>query len=851
MIGNDNTDNKNVKKTDNKNKLESIMDISTEIKPTHKYKGDEDILFNSNLNSKNIQKDLLLFKNEILKDLKRHQIKIIEKTEDNERYTTEKIEEFSIKIQKFGEQIMNLSNMIITDKTIREQVEQLIQYRTKNQELVMTQGIKIDHLDKDIFNNVFRIDNILKESVIYPGVIGSISKFKTFHDFIDYVLKECATNITFREKTAVDIINLRNNDERIISNLTTKLEKARKALTLYIDTCIKKVDNKINSLNDSFIDKITNYRIESMTYSENMKKASESLLKQVNSVIQAKNDIFNKFDEKMNMINKENARMIKYFTSYKNEFNEMRRIFKEMMEAVNTKDFVGVNRKLKRIARRSTMINNDFRALENNLKNINNIVHPVSMTDMFMSEGKINKPKLSVKTNNMPFKELDRSNPYQLFLKEYRRIDTETRRISRFFEKDNILTEKKKKNEDLKTIIKEKEKRKEKQKEKEKKKHIKKPKLLNEIYLKYNNRNNIEVFRRKVTKFNSVCVPNKKFGLNLLQNVLFENVSLEKQNSKKNMKTPNNKQTKTETQLNSIQETIYDTSLSKSQNSIFSNSSKSSEKSIENRKNIIKTKYTTNIVIKEKKEFNSSNSLNDKESLEQDKIILDKKDFKEDKDSNSLRTSSTQKIYFDNKRESFKSEKKTSRFETRNIKEKQNKNKLKEKSKEEQPNSLNKIYITIEGNSPLEIDPNSNKNNQNQKKLVNNVKVFMNNNMGKTLTGFPKIMTNNGERVIYSSHPIYKKQNFSSYTNPNLLALNYSIHNLYDNNNKLNKTKKAKMGSSPDNIFQNKQLLSKMKNSNDNNTEREKKVSFNLFKSSNLIKNFNTTQKGTKEEGKF
>ena len=43
------------------------------------------------------------------------------------------------------------------------------------------------------------------------------------------------------------------------------------------------------------------------------------------------------------------------------------------------------------------------------------------------------------------------------------------KRNKSFFEKDNILTEKKKKNEDLKTIIKEKEKRKEKQKEKEKK----------------------------------------------------------------------------------------------------------------------------------------------------------------------------------------------------------------------------------------------------------------------------------------------------------------------------------------------------------------------------------------------
>ena len=59
-----------------------------------------------------------------------------------------------------------------------------------------------------------------------------------------------------------------------------------------------------------------------MTYSENMKKASESLLKQVNNVIQAKNDIFNKFDEKINIINKEHTIMIKYFTGYKNEFKK-------------------------------------------------------------------------------------------------------------------------------------------------------------------------------------------------------------------------------------------------------------------------------------------------------------------------------------------------------------------------------------------------------------------------------------------------------------------------------------------------------------------------------------------------
>ena len=451
----DSEKNANIKeKTEEKKiKLEPIIDVVDEIKASHKYHGDEDILINSNLNLnlKSMKKDLLFFKDDILKDLKRQQAKLFEKIDDNEKYALEKIEEFNIKIQNYGEQIINLSNMIITDKTIREKVESLIEYKEKNQEMVMTNKIKIQNLNKDLFNNVYRIDNILKETVIYPGIIGTICKFKTFHDFIDYVLKECTQNISFREQTSKEINNLKNNEEKIINNFTYKLEKTKKTLTLYIDTWIKKIENKINDLNNTFNDKMNTYHIENMNYLENMKKVSESLLKQVNNVIQAKNDIFNKFDEKMNIINKENTRMRKYFTGYKNEFNEMRKMFEEMFDAINTKDFANINNKMKRLSRRQTMMNNDIKEFENKTinDNNNNLVHPISMNDMFMNEGKI-KNKFSIRKSFMPT-EKGKSNPYQLFLQEYKRLDNENKRISKFFEKE-ALTEKRKKNEDLNLI---------------------------------------------------------------------------------------------------------------------------------------------------------------------------------------------------------------------------------------------------------------------------------------------------------------------------------------------------------------------------------------------------------------
>ena len=835
MIGKDNKKNEK----ENKNIIKSIidMDISKELKVTHKYHGDEDILINSDLNSNNIKKDLIIFKDEILKDLKRQQAKIFEKSEFNGNYITHKIEEFENKIEKFSEKIMSLSNMIITDKTIREKVESLIEYKNKNQEIVMTNGIKINNLDKDLFENVYRIDSILKETVMYPGIIGGISKFQTFHDFMDYVLSECSQNITFREKTAIDITNLRNNNERIINNFTNKLEKAKRALTLYVDTCIKRIENKIKDINDLFNDRIANYRIENMTYSENMKKASENLLKQVNSVVQAKSDIFNKFDEKFNMINKENSRMIKYFTGYKNEFNEMRRIFKEMIDTLNKKDFSGMNRKINRLSRRQTSFNNDFKAFENNLNKLNNVIHPISMNDMFMSENKISNPKFSLRSNNL-IKEKEKNNPYQLFLKEFKRIDTENKRISRFFEKENTFTEKKK-NADLKLT------------KRTNKKHHKKIKLLNEIYISYLNPTNIEFIKRKLNKYNSVCVPNKKFNIQLLKKFKFES----KENFGKNktileFPTNINKNNKLKKRNKDRNVDNINTSISKSENSLFSNDSKISEKQLEIKKNIIKTKYKTNLVIKEKKEINSSNSLNEKESVEQNKLVLNKKNYLEDKDSISLDSKITNDI-LENKKQNIKTEKNI-KLEKKKGKS-ENNIKIKEK-KIEQNNPLKKIYITIDGSNQLEIDPYSKQNNKNQKNVVNNVKVLLNNKMGKTLSGYPKIVTNNGERIIYSSHPIFKKQKFNSYKNPNLLALTYSVNTLYEENddNKPFKIRQNKYETNPDYIFQNKKLLLKMKNSYNNNTEIAKKTRFNIIKSMNTFNNLHFSQnKPNEENNKF
>ena len=178
-------------------------------------------------------------------------------------------------------------------------------------------------------------------------------------------------------------------------------------------------------------------------------------------------------------------------------------------------------------------------------------------------------------------------------------------------------------------------------------------------------------------------------------------------------------------------------------------------------------------------------------------------------------------------------------FEKR--KEKMEKSVIKlEEKKKEISKSLNKIYISIDGSNKLEIDPYSIQNDINKKDIVNNVKILKDNKTLNTLTGYPKIVTNNGENIIYSSRPIFNRNKFINYTNPNVIALNYSINNLYED--KRQKLKK-RIEMNPNNFLDNNQLLSKIKGNGFNQSERSRNNSLNIFKNSNLSSNLYLSQK--------
>ena len=157
------------------------------------------------LSHQSIKMDILMFKDDILKDMRGIQrtldTKYI-KTEDN---LNMKINKFESKIKIFEEKIFELSNKINTDKKIRENVELLNKFKEETSDTIFKRRVKYNDFEKRVNDEINRLNDILTDSVIYPSLIGNNSKFKTFHEFMDYVIEEIGQFKVYKDKTGLDL----------------------------------------------------------------------------------------------------------------------------------------------------------------------------------------------------------------------------------------------------------------------------------------------------------------------------------------------------------------------------------------------------------------------------------------------------------------------------------------------------------------------------------------------------------------------------------------------------------------------------------------------------------------------
>ena len=263
-----------------------------------------------------IKTDIMNFKEEVLQDIKELGQKLEEKYFKINKELNNNIELYNKKITEFDFKLLDLSSKIVNDITIKEKISDLLNFKEKTDNNININKIKISMLDKEINQKMDRIDDLIANSLIFPGLIGPGCKYKKMSEFIEYLYSQVNSLNDFKEKNLIDLGLYKTKIENLLTEVKIKMGSVKKEANFFsldnIQKSEKTIFNEI-SLRD---ERLKNMKVRNeenfLKLEKNIKNIFDdiNIIKDINNnmndkIITLENKIYENFikvDEKQNEI---------------------------------------------------------------------------------------------------------------------------------------------------------------------------------------------------------------------------------------------------------------------------------------------------------------------------------------------------------------------------------------------------------------------------------------------------------------------------------------------------------------------------------------------------------------------
>ena len=301
------------------------------------------------MSQKNIKFEMLHFKDEVLKDMKNMQKNIAEKFELSNSLLKEKLESYDKKLNLYNEKIIQISNLVISDKDLKEKIDKLFQTKIELKDHILTNEIKLTNLEKDFQERVTKIEYVLSDSVIYPSVIGPKAKFKSFHNFIDYIILQLNQNIAYREKNSLDVSTYKKKLDNISQSLKMQLDNIIKNTNEFTTKSVNECEERIKGILALYDDRFKDVRVDNQNYIKNLEQFYKDLKEDFKRLVNMKNNLYNKFNNEVLNMKRDNIQVVKLFGNYKKEFNLMKDRLTKLSEFIKDVRFrINIGQDIKR-----------------------------------------------------------------------------------------------------------------------------------------------------------------------------------------------------------------------------------------------------------------------------------------------------------------------------------------------------------------------------------------------------------------------------------------------------------------------------------------------------------------------
>ena len=240
-----------------------------------------------------LNSDLIYFKNDILTDLKKLEVKISQKIDNKNDETDSKLLSIQNTLDSLTQKIFNISNSFSESNYEKEKIESLCQFSSKMEELTNKYEIKLNKISKDLVGAINKYDNLILNNIFYQGIIGSNNaKFINFHQFIDYVLKNIKELVNFKEKVSgIDFNLYKKKLDMMMDGLTKQINDIMESTKIFTIHCVSNLEEKIKSNLNLYEEKLFNLKINNSERYNNLEKMTQNLIKEWETMNEVKKQI--------------------------------------------------------------------------------------------------------------------------------------------------------------------------------------------------------------------------------------------------------------------------------------------------------------------------------------------------------------------------------------------------------------------------------------------------------------------------------------------------------------------------------------------------------------------------------
>ena len=396
-------------------------------------------------NEKNILKNIIEFKNELLKRINSLESRLSDRIKLHDKDFTMKLDTISEKIKPMQTDIYTLMHISSEKEKNIEKIENLEKFKNKTESTILAQNIRINKSLDEISDIKAKYDKIIIENLTIPGFVGHSCKYKNLSEFIISNLKENDKNENQYNNLNNEIVSLKQKTDnllkmyfgifdKIFDRANKLIENKNEDLKIALGKKLEEIMDKISEIRLKDIENkmnLENHLKQFKLFTEDVYGFKEHLDKLDAKIEQELNKNNNEREEennnvKNNVINASKEKIVdikKSIIKYKKEKEESKKISKtleergiheEKMTLKNINDIKDLKAELNKI---KNIINSGQKENKMNINNTLNIFKnelnqlKLNIDEINLKQKQINFP-IKYNINKDPIKNINKGNKF-------------------------------------------------------------------------------------------------------------------------------------------------------------------------------------------------------------------------------------------------------------------------------------------------------------------------------------------------------------------------------------------------------------------------------------------------------